>query len=230
MGIDIQGFRFLIKTQAIKQFGKTLTLGRQGLYISNDVIEVFTETPYPKFNQHTGSEYCEKLFLGYFGATEVDSIDASNYEGASILHDMNKPVVENLHNQYDTVFDGGTLEHVFNIKQAFENVSNMCKLGGQILHVLPANNQCGHGFYQFSPELFFSLYSEDNGYKDTEVEIGDPNNIQFYQKLEPPVNGQRHNIQYPSALYCFVRTVKSRPNFSHDKVYQSDYVHNWRST
>jgi hypothetical protein len=30
--------------------------------------------------------------------------------------------------------------------------------------VTPANNQMGHGFYQFSPELFFRVFSQENGY------------------------------------------------------------------
>ena len=34
-----------------------------------------------------------------------------------------------------------------------------------MLHSLPANNLSGHGFYQFSPELFFNLYQPKNGFE-----------------------------------------------------------------
>ena len=48
--------------------------------------------------------------------------------------------------------------------------SDLCKNGGTIIHSLPSNNNCGHGFWQFSPELFFSLYNEKNGFKNNEME------------------------------------------------------------
>ncbi len=60
---------------------------------------------------------------------------------------------------------------MFNIAQALENCVKLCKIGGQILQAVPANGECGHGFWQMSPELFFSLYSERNGFIETEVFI-----------------------------------------------------------
>jgi 2-polyprenyl-3-methyl-5-hydroxy-6-metoxy-1,4-benzoquinol methylase len=66
---------------------------------------------------------------------------------------MNKPLPKTLHNKYDTVIDSGTLEHIFKAPEALEYCLLLCKPGGQILHMLPSNNWCGHGFWQFSPEL-----------------------------------------------------------------------------
>jgi hypothetical protein len=43
---------------------------------------------------------------------------------------------------------------------ALENVQAISG-GGEIIHVLPANNLCCHGFWQFWPELFFiALFRE----------------------------------------------------------------------
>ena len=100
-------------------------------------------------------------------------MDFSNYEGATILHDLNVKLKDGEMSKYDTVLDLGTLEHVYNISNALFNLSKLCKVGGQILHVLPANQMCGHGFWQISPELFFSLYSERNGYGQTRVYTAD---------------------------------------------------------
>ncbi|MDR1149764.1 MAG: class I SAM-dependent methyltransferase, partial [Spirochaetaceae bacterium] len=83
----------------------------------------------------------------HFGAVTVDSIDYSDYEGASIVHDMNLPVPGHLKEKYDCVWDGGALEHVFNYPTAIKNCMDMVKIGGHLILETPCNNQCGHGFY-----------------------------------------------------------------------------------
>ena len=40
----------------------------------------------------------------------------------------------------------------------------MLKKGGRILHILPSTNEVDHGFYMFSPTLFFDYYGE-NGFQ-----------------------------------------------------------------
>jgi len=230
MGIDIQALKMLSIASLNGPFKKTLTIGRQGLYTPKQVIDQFVDRPYKDFDYTTGKEYCEELLLEHFGSTSVDSLDASNYENATIISDLNKPVDKKLHHKFDTIFDGGCLEHIFNINQALKNVSKMCKEGGQIIHVLPTNNQCGHGFWQFSPEVFFSLYSEKNGYKNTEIYLGDTTNANWTYKLSPPPKGGRHDIQHPTPLYVMVRTELATKDFSHDNVQQSDYVEQWETS
>src|SRR5258708_37485432 len=85
--------------------------------------------------------------------------------------DVGKPLVSD--EEYETIIDCGTAEHIFEVSQVLRNLSGLCASGGQIVHVLPANNFCGHGFWQFSPELFFSLYSAASGYGETEVFLAD---------------------------------------------------------
>ena len=159
----------------------------------------------------------------------MDSIDASNYENASIIHDMNNPLPENLRQQYDTIIDAGTLEHIYNIPQALENCSLLCKPGGQIIHMLPANNFCGHGFWQVSPELFLSLYTNENGYRDTEVFLtyASPQREINWYRVKKPENGERINIYSSREVYVVVRTVLYEKKFSHRNVQQSDYLFMW---
>jgi hypothetical protein len=197
VGIDRVTLAYLTK---VPKMGETLTIGRQGIYISGM------------------DGYCEPLFMERFGATNVDSVDTSDYEGATFIHDMNRPW--GVPKQYDTVFDGGCLEHIYNVPQALVNISNACKIGGQIIHILPANNYCGHGFYQFSPELFFSLYSERNGYRDTDVEMCDMSTGQS-SKVNRPHSGKRVEFRSSTELIVMVRTVRDR-DFTH-YVQQSDY-------
>ena len=159
----------------------------------------------------------------------MESLDNSSYENADHIHDMNSPIPEELCGKFDTIIDGGCLEHIFNVAQAFDNCSRLCRPGGQIIHILPANNFCGHGFWQFSPELFFSLYSEENGYRDTEVYLADLADRDAWYRVHAPTDGERVNVLSSRELYVMVRTVLAGEQFSHRQVQQSDYVYTWES-
>jgi hypothetical protein len=223
MGIDVHGLNFLKYSKMKKSFGDVITIGRQGLHVIEPVIKDVLKITLEYKNQ----PYCEELLNTYFGATKVESIDNSNYEDATYVHDMNQSLPANLIGKYDTVFDGGCLEHIYNVPQALKNCSLFCKPGGQILHVLPANNFCGHGFWQFSPELFFSLYSTSNGYAETQVFMADLSNTKQWFQVKQPSNGQRVNVMSSGSLYVLVRTVLQKENFNHTNVQQSDYVFGW---
>jgi hypothetical protein len=93
---------------------------------------------------------------------------------------------------------------------------------------LPGDCQCGHGFWQFSPELFFSLYSSKNGYEQTEVFYADIQSNEV-EKLNPPSSGKRIEIKAYRPIYIMVRTVLSRKNYSHSEVQQSDYMYLWEN-
>ena len=67
------------------------------------------------------------------------------------------------HAKYDFVFDGGTIEHIFNVAQVLENIVNLIEVGGVFLSVTMNNNYSGHGIYQFSPEFFLSTMKPQYG-------------------------------------------------------------------
>jgi hypothetical protein len=226
VGIDVHGLNFLKYTKKRKPFGDVITIGRQGINVSESVIKDILKIT----SEYKNKSYCEELLKSYLGATKVESVDNSNYEEASYVHDMNQSLPSNLINKYDTVFDGGCLEHIYNVPQALKNCSLFCKPGGQILHALPANNCCGHGFWQFSPELFFSLYSKNNGYAETEVFIADLTNTKKWYRVKQPTNGRRVNVKSSRPLYVLVRTVLQEEKFNHADVQQSDYVFEWTAS
>jgi hypothetical protein len=217
MGIDVNALNFLSISKNIKPLGQTVTIGRQELMLQErDLIKIIkTESGYKIQN------YCEELIEQYLGASKVDSIDYDDYENPTHQVDMNEPLPEDLYGKYDTVIDAGSLEHIFHLPQAFKNCSLLCKPGGQILHMLPANNYCGHGFWQFSPELFFSLYSEKNGYKHTEVFLCDAENISEWYQVTEPIDGQQVNIISSVGIFVMARTFLQNTNFTHKKIHQS---------
>ena len=98
------------------------------------------------------------------GFQRVESLDFSDYEGATHLLDFNQPLPERLHGQYEVVYDGGTTEHIFDLPQSFRNIYRLLKPGGLAIHAAPSTNHVDHGFYMFSPTLFHDWYTA-NGFE-----------------------------------------------------------------
>jgi SAM-dependent methyltransferase len=84
--------------------------------------------------------------------------------------DLNRPLPAALCDRFDLVYDGGTMEHCFSVADVLGNVVRLAKTGGRIIHHLPLNNWVDHGFYQFSPTLFFDFY-EANGFRDLAMKL-----------------------------------------------------------
>lgn len=225
MGIDVHVLNFLRHAKLQSSFNSTVTIGRQGIHLPQDFLDKLSKSE----KKYKTDDFCEEFLKSEFGSTTVDSIDNSPYEGASIIHDMNLPIAPNLLEKYDTIIDGGCLEHIFDIKQALSNCSNLCRVGGQIIHILPADNFCGHGFWQFSPELFASLYTPDNGYRETEIFLASLEDTSNWYVAEKMGKGKRFEISSAAPVYILARTVLARRNPS-IKVQQSDYEHLWTKT
>lgn len=172
MGIDIQALYFLAyaKKQGV-DFSSTLTLGRQALHVNAlQLVDFAKNANKPEMlspSSLLGDGYCEKLLTRVFGAQHVESVDASNYENATFIADLNEPVT--FPRSYSAVLDLGVSEHIFDVANTMDNIMRACAVGGHIIHFLPANNFCGHGFYQFSPEFFFSLYTQERGFMPPQV-------------------------------------------------------------
>jgi hypothetical protein len=172
MGLIWPDVSFLLAAQRLGvSFESTLMVGRQNLFC--DVGELrrgFHEVQ----SDLTDAEAVELLSDGFaeallhrLGAEHVDSLDASDFEGSSILHDLNSPLPQDLRGRYSAVLDAGTLEHVFNVPEALRSCMAAVAPGGHLLAISPANNFFGHGFYQFSPELFYRVMTPANGFEVT---------------------------------------------------------------
>ena len=221
MGIDIHALNFLRYCAKRQKLGRTVTLGRQRLHLSERNLAAIV----PRGRSDRYGPYCEALLLDYFGALTVDSIDNSGYEGATIIADLNQPIPAL--GTFDTIIDGGSTEHIFDIAQAYRNIGKLAEVGAQVVHVVPANQFCGHGFWQMSPEVFFSLYSVENGFSDTNVFVADLDDESNWYEVGRPEAGKRIEIASRSPLYLLVRTIKSR-EATKQIVQQSDYAFAWQ--
>ena len=159
MGIDICGI-FALSKFFKYQFKNVLTIGRQQLHINNITLNNVLSTFNLKQIHLNYNDYCEELFI-QFGSEIVDSIDVSNYENCSIIHDLNYPI--KTCKLYDFIYDSGCSEHIFNCPQVYQNFINLLNINGVFLGIVPNNNFSGHGFYQFSPEFFIQVFSDKYG-------------------------------------------------------------------
>ena len=102
----------------------------------------------------------------------------------------------------------------------------MSKKNGMILHVSPTNNFCGHGFYQFSPEFFNTVYSLNKSYKNTEIFLSNTYDSKNWYKLKE-FNNKRINIQSDQETYVLCKTIIVNKNIS-NQLQQSDYKEKYK--
>lgn len=225
-------------------FSKTLTLGRQ---MNNMTYSELTrlrklyhiqELPEDQDALRYRSN-ADLFFFHYLGVKNLSIIDVSDYQGADIIHDLNVPIRNELEGVFDVIIDGGTLEHIFNFPTAVLSCMKMLKTGGTIFVFSMANNHCGHGFYQFSPELFFRLFHPANGFEMEGVILVKhrfpgaelSRKQECFRVQDPAEIGRRLQIVTKSPLGIMVQAKKvdDRQLFS---VFpqQSDYASLWRTT
>jgi len=139
--------------------GEVLQLGKQDVYFDRKTYnQIFNRN-----DKHNCKIEADEFFLN-LGFSKVFSLDASGFEGADYIFDLNKQIPDSLEKKFNCIFDGGTLEHVFNFPQALQNIDRMLKHGGCVIHNLPSHNHVDHGFYMFSPCALWDYYMA-NGYE-----------------------------------------------------------------
>ena len=84
----------------------------------------------------------------------------------------------------------------------------MTAVGGHFLSVNAANNWLGHGFYQFSPELFFNTCCEKNGFKTKKVFLATGYANSWYDIPDPADLEQRVEIINNSRTAIFAVTQR----------------------
>lgn len=233
MGIDIHNLNLLAHAQDLGvRYERTLAIGRQALFIEPFELEDHRRLrglpPLAEPARAAGApRYFEPLMQQWLGAHAAESVDASAYEHATHLHDMNLPWPEPSAQRgaYDAVLDFGCLEHVFNFPVAWRNVVDVCKVGGHVLHALPANNLAGHGFYQFSPELFFNLYRAANGFELRGLWFAVKGDRRHWWRVANPMEVKRRvNLCNAHEVYMLVLARKLRETGPLPAPQQSDYA------
>lgn len=177
MGIGLHSLDVLLQEAKSRPFsGSVLSIGVMDIHFGLDYLEREAErhgvalqspadvTPAAKPSLAERGCISDKTFFQAMGFSEIVRLDVSSYEDADEIFDLNSTSTpEGLRERFDVVYNGGTLEHVFNVPEALKNLHKMTACGGRIIHNCPVSNAIDHGFYCFSPS-FFSDYYDANAY------------------------------------------------------------------
>ena len=77
----------------------------------------------------------DDAFFRLLGVPAISAVDHSRYEGAEIIHDLNKPIPSDMENSADFILDGSTLDNLFSPATAIQSVARMLRPGGRFLSV-----------------------------------------------------------------------------------------------
>src|SRR5258708_4443808 len=132
MGLALPSLRYILRQHKRQLFtGPVLTLGRQCVYGTyTEVKHLFQQEkvpfhPLPKNMARTtnipawknttyGNNISDVAFFYMLTGQPAFGLDSSDYEGAEYIWDLNNPIHKAWHNQFPTIVDSGTLEHLFN--------------------------------------------------------------------------------------------------------------------
>lgn len=175
MGLAKGAIKVLLEEGTQRPFtGRVLTLGRQDIWVSYDMLQEFAlnfryelspcEVTLSKKPEFASNGYIsDECLFKSIGFSDLKSLDFSEYEAADYIYDLNSSKApEHLTESFDVIVDGGTIEHVFNIPNALNNIFQMLRPGGRTIHLSPSSNYIDHGFYMFSPTLFWDYYTVNN--------------------------------------------------------------------
>jgi SAM-dependent methyltransferase len=129
---------------------------RFGLPLDPATIERDTTTSYAR---HRPNEefVTDTSFFRMLGATEIDAIDHSEFEGANIIHDLSTPVPETLHGRFDFIFNGSVLDNIWDPAAVLRNVSRLAGNSGRVIHVETAT-PTPYSYVALSPSWYFDYY------------------------------------------------------------------------
>ena len=216
MGLELHALNLIKFVGRHRALGAVATIGRQTLALAPAVRA--TE------QIAADEQYCELMLLR-MGASEVDSYDVSDYEQATHVADFNRPLAPE--KKYDTVFDFGSLEHIFDQKQAFENVRALAAEDAIVCHVLPVNNLAGHGLWQFCSDLLHEVYSAANGFADTKVFYASAMQFDYWYEAPSPQAGLRTQIASLEPVILLAISRRTADAAEPLKVMQTFYTEAW---
>ena len=91
------------------------------------------------------------LFRDRYGIDEYLDVDLN--DDAAIRLDLSAPLPPELHGRAGTVLDGGTIEHIADVRTVLENIHLLLRPGGTFVAFLPVA-WWEHGFFTLNPRLF----------------------------------------------------------------------------
>lgn len=152
--------------------------------VRDEEIEIDRQTTQVR---QTGASYVsDHALFTALGAAEVHAVDHSDFEGADIIHDMNRPIGPALESIADLILDGSTLDNVHDPAMALMNYNRMLRPGGRVVSINVAKPDILGAYTGMAPEWFLDYYAL-NEYSDCRIyaQFNFPA-VQWSVPTEPP--------------------------------------------
>ncbi len=172
MGVTLQSLADLRAKGLLNKHAAVLDIGSSNLYSASPTeiynlalaydVRIDDETV---MRLSKGSAYGpdgtpNESFIGEllecFGLT-YHSIDIADGYRTTILDLNTQPLPRRFVGTFDTVFNLGTTEHIFNQIACFRAIHEATKVGGHIVHQLPALGWLDHCYFLYTGRFFFDL-------------------------------------------------------------------------
>jgi hypothetical protein len=228
MGFNLSNAKLLHYYQSTYKidFSQVLTIGNQSYRVPLSWINrSLSRNPILARLKYVKSlrEFIE-ILIG--NEISIDSIDYSDYQKASIIHDLNVKITPGFNELYTFIYDGGSGEHIFDVKSFISNLKLMLKVDGYIYLSHPTNSNNGHGLYQFSPDFYYSVFCEENGFEIIDISYYNMFSNKSYN-IPNPID-IKHRVTIPTLAPAYINVlVRKINNTKLLKVTQSDYKLIW---
>lgn len=160
MGVDIALMRFFDQAaQESRIDGPMLALGSLTIRETPEAISAYAASN--GYSKLAASHTVGDLFGERYGVTDYKSCDLNG--AADIMLDLSQPLPADHRGAYGSILNGGTVEHIFDLRQVMQNIHDATRAGGLILHNLPLT-WIDHGLINLNP-VMFHLLAEANRYE-----------------------------------------------------------------
>jgi SAM-dependent methyltransferase len=142
-------------------------LRRFGCVITPDAVEFAREVEAGSGRQADGSAL-NGAWLGqvlHAIGMHYDSVDIAVGYLTRVV-DLNRSTLPaDMFDSFDMVLNCGTTEHILNQFNAFKSIHDAARIGGLMVHQVPASGYTNHGYFCYTLRFFFDLA----GYNDYEL-------------------------------------------------------------
>lgn len=161
MGVDIALVRFFDECakSAGGLSGPMLALGSLTVRETPEAIAEYASAN--GYGRLAREQSVGALFADRYGVDRYLSCDINGQ--ADILLDLGLPLPDEHKGAYRSVLNGGTLEHIFDLRVAMQNIHDATAIDGLMIHTCPLT-WFNHGFVNINP-LLCQLTAEANDYE-----------------------------------------------------------------
>jgi hypothetical protein len=151
----------------------------------------------------------------------ADFVDIQPSRGIEIVADLNDPLPAEMRGRYDLVYDGGTMEHCFNVGQVMRNILALARVGAHIVHINPLNYY-NHGFFSFNPTFYHDFYTQSGNRLATDI-FGLHGPVLEPQLLKmPPVQGFTSIPERVALMVVAQKLIENEPAWPMQSKYRAN--------